>query len=149
MTSISNITEAPIDLVALIGEFSGNIDFLPAVSEEFERACLSSEAQKIANLSFNLAPDFIIGSLKASLATNEEANFWVKSHIFYNLVVEYSSLVKSHPLLKNSMRIEEVFNEIVKIADSIPHNETKQSAHAILILDRISRKVQVTKEAVV
>ncbi|MGD2169951.1 MAG: hypothetical protein PVI40_06910, partial [Chlamydiota bacterium] len=65
MTSISNITEAPIDLMALIGEFSGNIDFLPAVSNELAGKNLHEAAEKVSTLARDLAPKIAMSALLA------------------------------------------------------------------------------------
>ncbi|PIS01309.1 MAG: hypothetical protein COT84_03055 [Chlamydiae bacterium CG10_big_fil_rev_8_21_14_0_10_35_9] len=138
MTSISNITEVPSDLITLIGEFSANVDFLPAVSEKLTKEGLDDEAKKISTLAAELAPGFAIASLlQEELAISEDTDLQEKSTALKDLVDKYTNIAVSHRLFGSLERVKGIFEEINRIIDTIPNNEIKLCAQSCIIAARL------------
>ncbi|MGD2169797.1 MAG: hypothetical protein PVI40_06115 [Chlamydiota bacterium] len=139
MTSISNITEAPIDLMALIGEFSGNIDFLPAVSNELAEKNLHKAAEKISTLAAELAPCLAMSSLLAEEESlgNEITDLEKRDKALEGLVVKYSKLAETHRLLKTPEKIK-LLSEVKKVAKTLQGEKAKE-----IILIGLTKKIVV------
>ncbi|MGD2169946.1 MAG: hypothetical protein PVI40_06880 [Chlamydiota bacterium] len=132
---LSNINEIPNDAIALIGEFSGNLDFLPAVSKElYHNVDTMHKAYKVNKLAEDLAPKIA----KVSLLADEEevnkiADVKEKSVALKDLVEKYTIIVMEH----NSMlaayldEVALVSTEIHRIVRTIPDENLQREAECI------------------
>ncbi|PIS01310.1 MAG: hypothetical protein COT84_03060 [Chlamydiae bacterium CG10_big_fil_rev_8_21_14_0_10_35_9] len=103
------------DVMRLIGEFSGDINFLPAVSAQLAEKGLNEEAEKVSILAAKLAPEFAMASLLADEEEADKAPLENKAMLYNQLVEKYKELATSHPLLKGLPAAQEIIQEINRI----------------------------------
>ncbi|MGD2169947.1 MAG: hypothetical protein PVI40_06885 [Chlamydiota bacterium] len=134
---LSNINEIPNDAIALIGEFSGNIDFLPAVADKFffQMEGFCEKGAEVGNLAKAKTPTIAMDSLLAEESEiNEITDLQKRSEALKNLVEKYATLVTSRRLLRSTphvKKVSKICGEIYRIVKTIPDENLQRHAECI------------------